>query len=263
MISIKERKRLVQHSLVKLSEVAAAHLSEVAWLLVWGAHLEAIRAIAATIITHIKTSFSAEPPIPRVKKNASGVLGVVAQVIPPVKVGVALRVASVKLTRVERLDGNDARTAILKSAHITSLAVSAAAGETAVAVGARPAVLVAVGVVLVRGALGLKTSLSAQVAVNVHTIGTDSEALASHGANEAGVGLVTLGAAFVGDGVDLIHQWRRALMETLLVSAVIVNTASQRVEATLNSRTHSRPVLSFCFCCAPCSKIFIFETIAR
>jgi hypothetical protein len=180
-----------------------------------------------TVVAHVQAGFGSEAAVSRVEKDARRVLRVVAHVVESVQVGVLGTVASVKGAGVQRLHGDDTGAAVLETAHIARLAVGAAAGQALVAVGALATILVGLRVVFVRGAVGEETSLSTQVRVDVHTVRTNAEALAAQSANEARVGLVALGAALVGDGVDLVEERGGALVETALVGAVIIDSTSQ------------------------------------
>lgn len=169
-------------------------------------------------------------------EDAGRVLRVMANIVKPVEILAARRVASIEGTGVERFDGDDAGPTILQSTHITRLAMTASTGKSLVAVRARSTVFVTGGVILVRGTVGQQTCLPPQVRIHIHTVGTNSKTLAAESTDESGVGLVTLRATLIGDGVDLIEHGRSALMKAAFVGTIVTDGASLRPEAFLNSR---------------------------
>lgn len=220
-----------------LINVAATHVSKIArgCLHSTGGSLHAVSAPTA-IVPHIKTCFGTQSTIPRIIEHPRGVLGIVAHVIPAVQVSVFRAVASVKCSGVQRLNGDDARPAILEATHVTRFAMTASAWQTLVAVGACTTILVAGGVILVRGTFALQPRLATQIRVNVDAIGANTKTLTAKSTDEARVSLVALLATLIGERVDGVKQRRCALMQPLLVSTVIIHATSERRIAFLNSR---------------------------
>jgi len=205
-------------------------------------HFKTIGAIAA-VVAHVQTSLGTKPAISRIEEQTSWVLRVVAQVVKAINVGVLGRVASIKRPRVQGLHRDDTRTAILEAAHVAASAVNAAARQTLVTVAASTAILVTRGIILVRGALGQQTRLPTEITINIYAIGPNAKTDTAHGANEAWVGLVALGAAFIRNRVDIVQQGRCGLVKSLLVGAVIIDSTGECFETFLNIRH------VFFFCC--------------
>ena len=143
-----------------LVDVTAPLVSEVALLLVRQVRLLAVGAVT-TVVAHVQPGFGTETAVTRVKEDAGRILRVVAHIVEAVQVAILRLVACIETACVQCFHRDDTRTAVLQTAHIARLTVTAATRQTLVTVRTSPAILVAHRVVFVGGAVGQQSGLSA------------------------------------------------------------------------------------------------------